>query len=381
MPFLHGVEIQEVTTGTRPIATTRTGVIGIVGTAPNASSAIPINKPRLINSVASAAQLGLTGTLPDAVQAIFDQGASLIVVLRAEAGANEAATTANVITASDALLQAESLLGYRPRILIAPGFTHQRTTTKNAVAAKLETLATRLRGIAIVDAPNVDLTKAIEYSGDFATARTYVVDPFVLRDKEGTPTAMPSSSVFAGVLGRVDNEEGFWVSPSNKPIYNIVGLARGIDFIQGEANSQANLLNENNVATIIRHEGYRTWGTRTTSSDAKWQFLNVRRTADAINDSIQTALLWALDRGITKTLVEDVVASVNSYLKDLKAKGAIVDGAAWADPTLNSPSQISQGILTIDFDFAPTYPAERIVVRASINNNYLTEIFDQTAIA
>ncbi|XVJ50907.1 MAG: phage tail protein [Vampirovibrio sp.] len=385
MPFLHGVEVTEVTSGTRPIPTVRTGVIGLVGTAP-LGTAIPLNTPTLITNRVEAAQLGTTGSLPDALDLIFDQGGALVVVVRVTEGANTAATTTNVIggvnvttgnyEGIDAFLGAKSTLDIAPRILIAPSFTHQRTSTANAVAAKLATVAAQMRAIAVVDAPNTTDAKAIEYEGDFISSRVYIVDPFVLKSKAGTPTAMPASSAVAGVICRVDNEEGFWVSPSNKPINNIVGTARPIDFTMGDINARANLLNEANVATIIREDGYRLWGNRTPSADAKWQFLAVRRTADVINDSILNALLWAVDRGINKTLVNDVVGSVNQFLSSLQAQGAIIDGNAWADPARNPPEQIAAGNIVIDFDFAPTYPAERITLRSAVNNGYLTEIFE-----
>jgi len=389
MTFLHGVEVVEVTSGTRPIQTVRTGVIGIVGTAPTPPvgvTAIPLNTPTLITNRVEAAALGTAGSLPDALDLIFDQAGAVVVVVRVTEGANLAETSTNVIggvnvttgnyEGIEAFRASQSVLGVTPRILIAPQFTHQRTTTANAVAAKLVTVAGQLRAIAVLDAPNTTDTKAIEYEGDFSSSRAYIVDPFVLKSKAGVPTAMPASSAVAGIICRVDNEEGFWVSPSNKPINNIVGTARHIDFTMGDINARANLLNEANIATIIRQDGYRLWGNRTPSSDLKFAFLSVRRTADMINDSILNALLWAVDRGINKTLVEDVVGSVNNYLSELQARGAIVNGQAWADPALNPPSQISAGNIVISFDFAPTYPAERITMRSAINNGYLTEIFD-----
>jgi uncharacterized protein len=374
MPFYHGVEVVEKLNGERPIPQARSGVIGIVGTAPNAAVSVESNKPLLINTRESAALLGATGTLPDAIELIYDQGASLVIVIVAEEGDTDGETLSNVIAACEHLRDCQSVLGYTPDILIAPGFTHQRTGTKNAVAAKLESVAPKLPAIVVLDAPNTDNAAAQLYADDFSTGRTFVADPFVLKSKDGVVTPMPASSAVAGVIARTDNEEGFWVSPSNKPVYNIVGTARPIDFKMGDNTTTANLLNEQNVATIIRLEGYRLWGNRTTSSDIRYTFLSVRRTADAVAKSIENGLLWAIDRGITKTLVEDVVQSVNDFLANLKTQGAIINGQAWADPAKNTPSQIAQGMLKISFDFAPVYPAERITIDVSINNGYLDEI-------
>ena len=178
----------------------------------------------------------------------------------------------------------------------------------------------------------------------------------------------------AGLIAKSDSERGFWWSPSNLPINGIVGTARPVDFALGDANARANLLNEAKVATIIRQDGYRLWGNRSLSSDQKWMFLSVRRTADMINDSLLRAHLWAVDRNITKTYLADVTEGVNAYLRHLTNIGAIIGGRCWSDPDLNSPSQIQQGKVFFDFDFTPPYPAEHITFRSQMVNDYLKEL-------
>lgn len=129
------------------------------------------------------------------------------------------------------------------------------------------------------------------------------------------------------------------------------------------------------MATIIREDGYRLWGNRTLSSDPKWAFLSVRRTADMINDSLQRAHMWAVDRNITKTYVEDVTEGVNAYLRTLTNLGAILGGQCWADPDLNTPANITQGKVYFNFDFTPPYPAEHIIFRSMMVNDYIEEVF------
>ncbi len=70
---------------------------------------------------------------------------------------------------------------------------------------------------------------------------------------------VPSSPFVAGLIAKIDNEEGFWVSPSNKEISGIVGTSCPVDFTLGDSSCRANLLNENEVATIIHQKGYRLW--------------------------------------------------------------------------------------------------------------------------
>ena len=238
-------------------------------------------------------------------------------------------------------------------------------------------IAERMRAVIIADCPNSTKEEAITYREDWGSARLYCAYPWakVFNAKTNTIVDQPLSARIAGLIAKSDNERGFWWSPSNMVINGIIGLSKPIDFTLGDTNCVANFLNENEVAIVIQQDGYRLWGNRTTSADPKWAFLSVRRTADMINDSLLKSHMWAVDRNITKTYVEDVVEGVNNYLRYLKSIGAIIGGKCWADPELNTPDQITQGKVSFDFDFTPPYPAEHIIFRSRMIDDYLEEIF------
>lgn len=333
--------------------------------------AFPLGVPTLVaGSKAEAVRLGTEGTLPEAIDLIFQQAGAVIVVVRVAEGEDSAETSANVAAAADALIQSESVVGFAPRILIAPGFTHQLS-----VATALITAAERLRAVVVADGPDTTDAEAIAYAGNFGTDRLYIVDPGVkVVDDSGDTVILPASAVAAGLIVKQDNTIGFWASPSNTAINGIIGTTRPIDFAMGDIASRANLLNEQRVATIIRQNGFRLWGNRSTAADPKFSFLCVRRTADIIQDSILRAHLWAVDMGITANYLADVTESVNAYLRDLKAKGAIAGGTCWPNGELNTPANIAAGKVYFDFDFSPSYPAERVVFRSIITNKYLADL-------
>lgn len=275
------------------------------------------------------------------------------------------------------LLAAQSECKVQPRLLVAPGFTHQRTPgNTNPVASELIKIAERLRAIAVADCPNEDKESAVDYREDFGSARLICAYPWAKVMKGDNIVEEPLSARIAGAIAKSDNERGFFWSPSNFAINGIVGVSKPIDFALGDSACVANYLNDNKITTIIQQDGFRLWGNRTCSADAKWCFISVRRTADFINDSLLRAHLWAVDRNITKTYVEDVCESVNNYLRYLKNIGAVIGGNCWADPTLNTPDQITQGKITFDFDFTPPYPAEHITFRSRLVSDYLEEIFE-----
>jgi phage tail sheath protein FI len=463
--FLHGVEVLQIDTGARPIQTVRSSVIGLIGTAPDADATkFPINQPVLLARRSEMQGLGEAGTLFKALDLIYDQAGAVVIVIRVEEAANEGATINNVVgginaTTGDyegvqAFLAAENAVGFAPRVLIAPEFTHQRasngilsiavgtagggyttapavtvsggggsgaavravinTTTgavtefiidspgsgytsaptiaiaappaggaqavagtvnrgavRNEVLSELLGVAQRLRAVIIADGPNTTDAAAVQIADDFGSDRVYVVDPWIIRNGE----AFPASPAVAGLINKVDNERGFWWSPSNNEINGIEGTARAIDFTLGDYSSRANLLNEMKIATIVREQGFRLWGNRTLAMDPKYAFLSVRRTADMINESILRGHLWAVDRCITATYLEEVQESVRSYLRNLKARGAILGGDVWVDPELNSPENIANGQVFFDFEFTPPYPAERVTFRSHLVNSYVVDLF------
>lgn len=352
------------------------------------NDAFPLNTPVLVpGDAAQAALLGSAGTLPQAMNDIFDQTGAVVIVVRVEEGADAEETITNVIGGVNvttgayegvhALLGAETVTGFCPRILCAPGFTSAFGTgnTANPVTAELVGISERLRGVIIKDGPNTTDADAITDRGMWGSKRVYIVDPGVkIRTSLGDVVDNPSSARVAGLIAKVDNDKGFWWSPSNNVINGIVGTSRDIDFTLGDANSRANLLNEQEVATIIRQDGFRLWGNRTCSDDPKFAFLSVVRTADMINDSILRAHLWAVDRNITRTYLEDVTQGVNDYIARLVAQGALLGGRCFPSVGLNTPANIADGKVFFDVEFTPPYPAEHITFRSKLTNEFIQEI-------
>jgi phage tail sheath protein FI len=161
--YLHGVETAENTNGPRPVMTIDTGVIGLVGTAPDASDQLwPLDTVVPIYGSNGAVQgLGADGTLKDAIEGIFDQAGRVsqtILVVRVEQGDNILETMANVLgnstqfTGMHALRKAPGEHGLKPKLLIAPGFTSVRPTDG------IKTIAKATPGAGYTSAPTVTIT-------------------------------------------------------------------------------------------------------------------------------------------------------------------------------------------------------------------------------
>lgn len=385
--FFHGVTVTNVDTGARSIALPSSSIIGLVDTfteGPNVSA--KANDLVLITSERDAvAAFGLNAPITKACRAIYSRAKAVIVacgVAKVEDAAEQtSAIIGNVLadgkrTGLQALLDGKSRFNAQPRLLVAP--KHGAT---QAVGTALVALADKLRAIAIIDGPNSTDEAAIAYAKNFGAKRAYLVDPGVRywdNDAEATVDA-PGSAWVAGLFAWTDREYGFWASPSNKEFVGITGTTRAVEFLDGDDSCRANLLNNANIATIIRDDGFRLWGNRTLSSDPKWAFVTRVRTMDIVMDAILYGHKWAVDRSITATYVKDVTEGLQAFMRDLKNQGAIINFEVYADPQLNTASQLEQGKVYWNIRFTDVPPAENPNFRVEVTNQWLTEVLDSAA--
>lgn len=386
--FFHGVTVTNVDTGTRSIALPSSSIIGLCDTftagplaagTPNAVS----NELRLITRESEAiAAWGADAAITKACQAIFARAKAVIVGCGVNKVAEAAAQTSAIIggvlasgqrTGLQALLDGKSKFNAQPRLLIAP-----KHTATLAVATALDGLAGKLRAIAIIDGPNTTDEAAVAYAENFGSKRVFMVDPGVqFWDTVASATIdAPASAWAAGMFAYTDAEYGFWASPSNKEMVGITGTSRPVEFLDGDETCRANLLNNANITTIIRDDGFRLWGNRTMSSDKKWSFVTRVRTMDIVMDAILYGHKWAVDRSITKTYIKDVTDGLQAFMRDLKNQGAIINFEVYADTELNMASQLADGKVFWNIRFTDVPPAENPNFRVEVTNQWLTEVLE-----
>jgi phage tail sheath protein FI len=356
---VHGIKIDRLTGGVRPVETAEGAPIGILAFA----SGLDRNEIALVRTPADATALDDgTGTLRQNVSAIWKHTTSPVVVVGITAAelADGVDSDAAAMTGVYRLLQAEAETGVRPRL-----FPQAMVPD---VRSDLIVVANRMLGLALLDGPNTTDAAAIQLAGSLSSPRATLCDPATI-DSAGK--VIGGSVLMAAIAASRD----FWLPLSNEPVLEVERLSRPIGFTMGDATSQAQTLNDAKVCTIIRQDGFRLWGGLSLSADPQFKFVNVTRTDDMIAEAIQSSFLWAVDKGITRTFVEDVVESVNAFLRTLRARGAIIGGSAAANPELNSPTSVQNGELFIDYEFTPVYPAHSITFRRTITTARLQEIF------
>ena len=494
----HGIQITRTTISPPPIALLGDGVVGVVGTAPDApidgafgtGTLIDYNVPFRLNNrgEAPSAELGAGGTLPDLLNAIYRQGNMPVWMVIVEVGAGTIAFVAldlSVETFStftdESTFKASSLTGQRWAIVhegthrflsiknisntdttILSGSTHGReievkasggstalhtytiegdfdTThdrieinmnastfgltngtdydlstvavpartadedtrvnllgresqltgiysllsvdppptilclgsalantrvggNANVLSSGLVEIADKLKAIAVLDGPDDTQATAITFAGDFDSARVFLVDPGVTT-ADGAGLASPS---VAGLMAATP----FWESPLNRILQGVVGTGRLID----KARAQA--LNDDYIATVIRKNGFRLWGNETvaTATDVSYRFVNIQRTADAIEASLVASHQYAIDRNITARYFETVALGVNQFLGKLASQGAISGGVCYPDDSKNTVASIQAGEVYFQIEWSGSYPAQTLNINMELSGRFLEEL-------
>ncbi|ENX49091.1 phage tail sheath protein [Acinetobacter seifertii] len=379
--YHHGLRVVEINEGTRPIRTIATAVQGLIATAEDADATVfPLNTPVLItNTQAAVAKAGTNGTLKTALQAMANQANSICVVVRVAAAEDEAAQTANVIgtvdatgkyTGAKALLLAKAKLGVQPRIIGAPGLDTQ------AVATELATIAKKLRAFAYVYAWGCKTKEeVVAYRDAFAARELMVIWPnFVAFNVDTAQTeTVPAVAVAMGLRAKIDNEIGWHKTLSNVAVNGVTGIDADVTWDLQDPATDAGYLNSNEITTLIQHDGFRFWGSRTCSDDPLFAFENYTRTAQIMADTIAEAHMWAIDKPMHGSLVNDMLEGIKAKQREWTRLGYLMGGDAWYDPELNSKDTLKAGKLYIDYDYTPVPPLEDLTFRQRITDSYLAD--------
>ena len=379
--YHHGLRVVEINEGTRPIRTIATAVQGLIATAEDADATVfPLNTAVLItNTQAAVAKAGTNGTLKTALQAMANQANSICVVVRVADAEDEAAQTANVIgtvdatgkyTGAKALLLAKAKLGVQPRIIGAPGLDTQ------AVATELATIAKKLRAFAYVYAWGCKTKEeVVAYRDAFAARELMVIWPnFVAFNVDTAQTeTVPAVAVAMGLRAKIDNEIGWHKTLSNVAVNGVTGIDADVTWDLQDPATDAGYLNSNEITTLIQHDGFRFWGSRTCSDDPLFAFENYTRTAQIMADTIAEAHMWAIDKSMHGSLVNDMLEGIKAKQREWTRLGYLMGGDAWYDPELNSKDTLKAGKLYIDYDYTPVPPLEDLTFRQRITDSYLAD--------
>lgn len=273
-------------------------------------------------------------------------------------------------------------LGFEPKILIAPGYS--QTT---AIVAEMRSWTARLGAVGAVDAPSGTTVAAAKTGRTPAGTINFNVSdksiilcyPEVKVYDPATDTVVnaPYSSSYAGVMARVDREQGFWKSPSNETLRGVLGLAVQLSGSAFNSGTDTDDLNALGIVTILSEgpTGFRVWGNRGSAYPAVTtpdNFISVYRTAWIMGRSLQITALQYVDRPINRVLIDQIRETGNGYIRQLISAGGLLDGSecVWDE----EGSDIPQGKLAYLVRIMPPVPAELIEFTVAIDVSILENL-------
>lgn len=381
----HGARVRENTDLVTAINDIESSVIGIVAVADDADAeTFPLNTPVLITRVNSVlGKAGTSGSLYKSLKAISDQTSPKVVVVRvAEATTEEGAKTqAQLIiggteadgsyTGMYALLTAEQKVGYRPRVLAVPQYDMQEVTSSLCVIAQ------NLRAFVYAGCNGCQtMAEAIKYRETFAYRELMLIWPdfIAFNPLSGKNEVFPAPAYACGLRALIDNNQGWHKSLSNVPVKNVLGISRDVFWALQAEDSDANELNNKEITTLIKRNGFRFWGNRAT--DTKDYIFEVyTRTAQILADSVVEAQFEAIDEPLTPANAKDIVSGIGGKLSSLVTQGRLLGASCWFDIVDNPTPDLRQGKVRIRYKYTPVPPMEDLTLYQTFTDEYFESAF------
>ncbi len=189
-----------------------------------------------------------------------------------------------------------------------------------------------------------------------------------VQDAETKQTRMvPPCGAVAGVYSRTDSQKGVHKAPANEPVIGAVDTEVAMD--QREMNDLNRL--GVNVIRKFTGRGLLVWGSRTTSNDPIWKYVQVRRTVNHLERSISKGTEWAVFEPHDEITWSEVKRSVDEFLtrswKDGMLLGTRPEEAfiVRCDRTTMTQADIANEKLIIEVGVALIRPSELMIFRVS----------------
>ncbi len=237
------------------------------------------------------------------------------------------------------------------------------------------------RAVLLMDAPQEwkSADDAVDPQKGIASLRTGLTKdysaiffPWVTIRENGLNRNVGPSGAIAGLIARIDSAAGggVWKAPAgtDADVRGIVGLALNL------SNDQNGLLNPHAVNTLRRFPvGIVNWGARTMDGDdlfaSQWKYLNIRRLALYIEESLYRGTQWAVFQGNDEPLWAQLRLNVTAFMQALFRQGAFQGTSPTqayfvkCDSETTTDNDRNLGRVNIVVGFAPLKPAEFVIIQ------------------
>ena len=179
---------------------------------------------------------------------------------------------------------------------------------------------------------------------------------------------VPPSGHLAGIYARVDAQRGVHKAPGNEIVLGALGLQQNI------SKNQQDGLNPQGINCIRNLNGnIRVWGARTIGGDANGEFkyINVRRLFNYLKKSIDQGTQWTVFEPNSPELWAKIRRNVTAFLMTVWRSGALFGNTpeqafyVKCDEETNPPESREQGKVVTEIGVAIVKPAEFVIFHLS----------------
>ncbi len=179
---------------------------------------------------------------------------------------------------------------------------------------------------------------------------------------------MPPSGHVAGLYARIDAERGVHKAPANA----VIRGALGVEYRLSKADQDG--LNPSGINIIRAFSGNMTvWGARTLGGDAngEWKYVNVRRLFLFLRESIDEGTQWVVFEPNAPDLWAQITRNVTAFLTNIWRAGALFGATPQeafyvkCDAETNPPEVRDVGQVVTEIGVAVVKPAEFVIFRIS----------------
>ncbi|MEG4087498.1 phage tail sheath C-terminal domain-containing protein [Microcoleus sp. POL10_C6] len=190
-----------------------------------------------------------------------------------------------------------------------------------------------------------------------------VVDPATK-----APKYVPPSGHMAGVYARVDTQRGVHKAPANEVVFGATGLKYSI------SKSKQDGLNPKGINCIRNLNGnIRVWGARTLGGEDNKEFtyINIRRLFNYLRESIDEGTQWTVFEPNSPELWARISRNLTAFLTTVWRRGALFGNApeqaffVKCDEETNPPELRDLGQVVTIIGVAVVKPAEFVIFRIS----------------
>jgi hypothetical protein len=181
-------------------------------------------------------------------------------------------------------------------------------------------------------------------------------------------THVPPSGHIAGIYARTDEERGVHKAPANA----VVRGALEVKYYVSKPKQE--LLNPQGVNCLrIMNNAVVVWGARTLGGDrnGEWKYINVRRFAGYLEESIDEGTQWVVFEPNDPSLWSKIRLNVTAFLTNVWRNGALFGQTpeeafyVKCDAELNPPEVRDLGQVVTEIGVAIVRPAEFVIFRIS----------------